>query len=1104
MASEKSTTNRTETKDADRRRDAIDFAEWSVLDESAAAALIPAAALFLYFAWIALGPKPRDTPYLEEIEKQARAGKVTLVGNTFVEMLYARAAGEGKDGAAIRAWSEGNGIEQSLTYKDLALAVQAGAAEMKKIGVSQGDRVAFFCKGTLDFFIAFLSVQALGATPVLLNWRQSKENLAGMMEDSNPSFLVVGALQGSRADLFSVAPRSLKSVILLDGEERLVGLQASLWSWRSAQKDLDPHAAVTQSRASEALVLFTSGSTSLPKPVLHTYSTLIWTAETFAFPENTTATLCFLPNFHVIMMVHHFLTALARGFCVSIHAADATESLGARMLLKAASDLKPDVIDTVPFIMEEWSSFSSEELQPLRRCGWVGSGGAPLSKAVAKRLLEAGVPVREYYGQTEAPGIQLSTIPGAAADEISVYAPAIGLAKVVLEGGGEEGELLIQGIENSSPGNLRKGVLVPGSSKMEPAVGHRTGDVWRWTTTASGRRGLVHVMRTDDTILLSTGEMFNPVPMEKSISAFLHGIEGLRGSQVAVLGKNRPSPILVVELPRDHKVDRAMALKKLNPGIDAANAAEVDYARIKPGYTLLLTKDDQLTMPKTAKGNFIRSLSEQALGEAMDTVEVSAKEAQASALLKSAKAAGFESAEEYLAKADKADLKDLGVDSLGVQIKGGEAELHVHKIVDNIKALSMISILIFHFYGLDLWPKLSRNVARVLWAFSETGTIQSTHGRALESFTSTMFVFFFAFGTSEGMADGKDRKATFFGSRTYASVIILYLYKCLTVVLMALDWLSYRLNGHREFAPTSLWFMYAVVYYRGAVRIMQGLRFPRWLQGLAFASPCIWYFFVAESHRWVVNIPHSFWFVQWLFSFSSGVAPCFTCTAFGEAKQNFCRDMFLGQCWVERDPSDFEALTLWRAKYDWNGVAHFVAYYYGEALFLWMYGFSKKVVSHASKCGCSEWNIRLLTSVSFVVAVPACMLLIDGSDCSPTQQVMCNVKQWMFAFNILFLKMVAAVALPFHAKRIGASTLGIFITHRFFPFFMFTAVVDFSNSMPERFGNSNLTSVAQLMLLLIWPTVLCYVGGPTAQWIWIAPSTWIRNRLGNLLGNSPK
>lgn len=64
-------------------------------------------------------------------------------------------------------------------------------------------------------------------------------------------------------------------------------------------------------------------------------------------------TLCFLPNFHVLMTFQIFLRFLVRGVGVSIHGVDATEFISARLLLAAAARLAPTTIDTVPDIVNE-------------------------------------------------------------------------------------------------------------------------------------------------------------------------------------------------------------------------------------------------------------------------------------------------------------------------------------------------------------------------------------------------------------------------------------------------------------------------------------------------------------------------------------------------------------------------------------------------------------------------------------------------------------------------------------------------------------------------------------------------------------------------------
>jgi len=1072
--------------------------------------LCPALALLLCFAWLQLRPKPPESPHLDALEKQADIDHGDLHGDTFVEMLYRRASDDRKDYVALRAWSEARGIERSLTYKELAQGVHAGAASMAQMGVGRGDRVAFFCKGNLDFFVALLSVQARGATPVLLNWRQSKENLQGMIEDSGVKFIVLGALQEARANLLSVLP-AVKALILLDGDEPAAKCAVHRWGWSCADAgtvDYNSTEASKLSRDAEALVLFTSGSTSRPKPVLHTYKTLIWTAEKSVYPENTTVTLSFLPNFHVIMTVHNFLCALARGFCISVHAADATEPIGSRMLLKAAKALSPTVIDTVPFIMEEWSALSQQELQPLRTCKWVGSGGAPLSTAVARHLLDAGVPVREYYGQTEAPGIQLATVPGAGADEMKIYMPPWKLAKIVLAGGGEEGELIIQGIGNSAPGNLAKGELVEGSGKMEEGVGHRTGDVFRWTRTASGRKGLVHCMRTDDTTLLSTGEMFNPVPMEKSITAFAHGLEDLRGSQVAVLGKNRPAPILVVELPPGQKINGSL-LSKLQPGIDAANSAEVEYARIKPGHVLLLSpQESRAVLPKTAKGNFIRSQSEQVLKDLLDDVESSAKESQASELLSKANAAGFQKVEDFLAAADLSMLKDLGVDSLGVQVQEDDNTRTVNRICDNAKAVIIVGIAMSHWYMVLGVPKLTDTATHVLAAMFQAQTVQESNlSLALYWFHAPMWVFFSTVGISDGMGDGRRRVVTLFNSRAGTLVIVILLYKLTRFIPFTLNYIAYNMTGKAGHVTGSIWFLFAMLYYRAWLRAMQGLRFPRWLQIVTTAAALFQYLFQSDRNDLRAQVPDYLWPLKVMLSTDAAMVPCYFCSLPGRIADETCFTVFPGMCstlYQQNDP-----LIYWQTQWNFFGLAYVLGYYYGESAVIWMSDSFKKVLAQISDNPDSRKtrNLRIAVALCSLLASYAPSLILSGYDhCPVEQEFWCFWKQAAVVLALTVFISMLAVSCPFHAKRLGTSTLGIYLMHEtYFPYQLTAFSVSVSNILGEKLATcSTGTSVLQLTILLAWAVTVLYVLGPFMQSACIVPATYIRGLVGRKQQNNEK
>lgn len=1080
--------------------------------------MAPALAFVLSFAWVLHGPTKSLTRHLDSISAEAEKEPEKLVGETFVDLIFSKAISTEKSAPALKAWSEASGVEKTMTFEELAYAVQRAANSLAKVGVAHGDRVAFFCKGTLDFWVTFLGAQCVGATPVLLNWRQSMHNLQGMMEDCGVSWLVVGALHEARADLLEVIPASVKSpILLLDGELAPKGaamqpLLLDLSDSEERGKGRECRGTLRSAkltRSDEAVIFFTSGSTSRPKPVLHSYATLMWAAENYVFPNGTSQTLAFLPNFHVIMTSHNFLIPLARGICVAIHAADDRQPLTAEMLLKAVADIKPQVVDTVPFIMEQWSALRQEEVKYLAQCAVVQSGGASLSGPVARALLEKGVPVREQYGQTEAGGMQLATVPGAQANEMMVMMPPWKMATVSLDGV-DEGELVIQGIQSSAIGNLSKGALVPGTSKLE-AAGHRTGDVFRWTTTASGQKGLVHTMRTDDTVLLSTGEMFNPVPIERTISDSANGLDELKGALIAVLGKNRASPILVVEAPEGCRLDAETALQKLKPAIDAANAAEVEYARIKPFHTCFLSPTSAVRLPRTAKGNFIRGQSEQQLTNTLDMVEAEALRKHALVQKEKAQAAGFKSVEEFKASTGGAGEDMKLTDSLGVNMKASRANMEIHQVCDNMKCISLVSVLIVHFYFISREPQLAPWVEKILEAATETAGVGPLFDMQLhlckncvwaDPMAATMWTFFFAFGTMDGIQDGPSRKLEFFSSRTFATVIVIVVYKLTRSLILAGDYVSYSIDGNAGIGTRSIWFVYVVLWYRAMVRVMQMLRLPAYLQIGLTAAGTLQYMFAGS---YAIYLPDN-WLLNMLLNYESGIIPGSLCGVserlppYGRLAPTLdsCQcigSQYLGKVCVSSTPTPF-----WDQAYDIYALAHVVSYYHGEAVVSWFLKRRNNIASCLQSSNV-EHDGTLIRQLLFVLA---CSLAAVGLNLAVLMTNWTPVAQWKqflvqacFVTSILIIKIMASVG-GFHFKRIGGSALGIYLLHRYFAFGTFNWLINVSDLLFKHSGHYFATQCLQLVLLIGWPFIFCYIFGPTLQALVLKPVTWLRGSLSDV------
>ena len=126
---------------------------------------------------------------------------------------------------------------------------------------------------------------------------------------------------------------------------------------------------------------------------------------------------------------------------------------------------------------------------------------------------------------------------------------------------------------------------------------YHTGDLYSPHPTLAGL--WQHRGRADDCFVLVTGSNINPILMESRV--LVH--PAVRG--VLMLGQRRPRPALLVELERDvAESERAALLDSLWPAVQEGNAHYYDLARVAKERVLFTTRDRP--MRRTPKGTVQR------------------------------------------------------------------------------------------------------------------------------------------------------------------------------------------------------------------------------------------------------------------------------------------------------------------------------------------------------------------------------------------------------------------------------------------------------------------------------------------------------------------
>ena len=150
-----------------------------------------------------------------------------------------------------------------------------------------------------------------------------------------------------------------------------------------------------------ALLLFTSGSESKPKGVVHTHNTAIYgeqaLASTLRFDNHE---VCFMasPVTHTSGFMHGILMTLMTGATVSLLDVFKGDAAIEQMISSRASW----TMGATPFLSDVIDSMerSGKRLPELR---YFLCGGAPIPEVLVRRAQQLGVRVMSIYGSTESP-----------------------------------------------------------------------------------------------------------------------------------------------------------------------------------------------------------------------------------------------------------------------------------------------------------------------------------------------------------------------------------------------------------------------------------------------------------------------------------------------------------------------------------------------------------------------------------------------------------------------------------------------------------------------------------------------------------------------------
>ena len=176
---------------------------------------------------------------------------------------------------------------REITYAELSEQVLRGADQLRRIGVSEGDRVAILLADSPEFLASFVAIISIGAIAVPINLALHREDQLFILKDCGARAAIIEATAVNTLFENCEAPSDLKDVIIVQHEpdERppdITGIKLQVFD--TARRALVSQA-FQDRRASDtkadAFILYTSGSTGEPKGAVHTQADIFYTEETY-------------------------------------------------------------------------------------------------------------------------------------------------------------------------------------------------------------------------------------------------------------------------------------------------------------------------------------------------------------------------------------------------------------------------------------------------------------------------------------------------------------------------------------------------------------------------------------------------------------------------------------------------------------------------------------------------------------------------------------------------------------------------------------------------------------------------------------------------------
>lgn len=286
-----------------------------------------------------------------------------------------------------------------FTYSELNTRTNKFANGLTQLGVKAGDRIGILLMNCSEFVESFFATAKIGATLVPLNWRLTPDELEFILKDSGTTTLIFGPefseqvaeikARGSKTDLIRYIQLGGTTAEFAEDFETLT----------AAQTTGEPE--INGSDDDLLFIMYTSGTTGLPKGVMHSHRTVFAAITNMSATNETAAnerTLLSLPMFHVGALAPAFQSIYTAAGLVITRSFDPVKSWEIIRDEKITSTL------LVPAMLQAMKAVFDPAIHDASSMRSMVSGAAPVPISMIQDFAKMGISINQVYGMTETCG----------------------------------------------------------------------------------------------------------------------------------------------------------------------------------------------------------------------------------------------------------------------------------------------------------------------------------------------------------------------------------------------------------------------------------------------------------------------------------------------------------------------------------------------------------------------------------------------------------------------------------------------------------------------------------------------------------------------------